>query len=227
MTNVLEARSVAKSFRDADRVLEVLHDVDLDLPAGEVAAVVGPSGSGKSTLLYVLGGLLRPDRGEVRVSGESLWSLPMRALARKRNGGLGFVFQQACLLPDFTAVENVSLPGRIAGRSRKWCESRACELLAAVGLSERAGHFPAALSGGEQQRVALCRALLLEPPVVLADEPTGSLDHDSAELVMRLLLDLARERNAALLLVTHNLEIAGRCGTIWKLERGRLEHASR
>ncbi len=224
---LLEARGLAKTYRDAGRIVEVLVEVDLTLGAGEVAAVTGPSGSGKSTLLYCLGGLLRPDRGEVCIEGDSLWQLSPAMLARKRNAHLGFVFQHAGLLPDFTALENVCLAGWIAGRPRTWCEARALALLERVGLLDRAEHFPSQLSGGEQQRVAICRAVLLEPALVLADEPTGNLDRESAEEVVNLLLGVVRDGQRALLVVTHNRELAQRCGTMLKLERGRLERLSR
>jgi lipoprotein-releasing system ATP-binding protein len=200
-----------------------LVEVDLALEAGQVAAVMGPSGSGKSTLLYVLGGLLKPDRGEVWLANESLWELSPLLLARKRNRDLGFVFQHSGLLPDFTALENVCVPGWIAGRSRRWCTERARTLLDRVGLGDRADHFPVQLSGGEQQRVAICRAVLLEPLLLLADEPTGSLDRETAASVVDLLFEVARDGERALLVVTHNPALAERCGTILKLERGRLE----
>ena len=222
MSVAVSARGVVKTYRDAARAVEVLRGVDLELEPGEVAAVVGPSGSGKSTLLHLLGGLDRPDAGEIEIGGRRLDRLSPRELAAFRNRTVGFVFQFSQLLADFTALENVALPGRIAGLAGRDLERRAGALLEEVGLSDRAGHFPGQLSGGEQQRVALCRALLLEPPLVLADEPTGNLDPGSGEVVFRLLVDLQRRHGTTALVVTHNPELARRCGRMLSLEGGLL-----
>jgi lipoprotein-releasing system ATP-binding protein len=216
-------RGVGKSFVDGARRIEVLHDIDLDLAPGELAAIVGPSGSGKSTLLHVIGGLERADRGDIEVDGRRWDRMDERLLAAERNRTLGFVFQFHQLLPDFTALENVALPGRIAGRSGVAARGRAAELLAEVGLGDRAGHFPNELSGGERQRVALCRALFLDPPLLLADEPTGNLDPAAAEGVFELFLSLRARQGTTTVLVTHNPELARRCATIRRLEGGRLE----
>jgi lipoprotein-releasing system ATP-binding protein len=220
----VQARGLRKTYRDGLREVEVLRGVDLDIEAGELLAVVGPSGSGKSTLLHLLGGLDRPDAhdGSIHIGGEDLAGLNDRRLASFRNRTIGFVFQFHQLLPDFTAVENVMLPGRIAGRSPSQTYRAACELLEEVGLAERLEHFPSQLSGGERQRVALCRALLLEPPLLLADEPTGNLDPVSGERVLSLLLDLQARHGTTVVLVTHNPEVAERCGRISRLERGFL-----
>jgi lipoprotein-releasing system ATP-binding protein len=190
--------------------------------AGRTWRWSGPSGSGKSTLLHLLGALDRPDAGRIEVAGQDLAELRGAELAAFRNRTLGFVFQFHQLLPDFTALENVALPGRIAGRGARETRERAAALLAEVGLEERGGHFPGQLSGGERQRVALCRALLLEPPLLLADEPTGNLDPESGEQVFGLLVELQAEHRTTTVLVTHNPGIAARCGRILTLGEGRL-----
>jgi lipoprotein-releasing system ATP-binding protein len=222
MSVAVSARGVVKSYRDAARTVEVLRGIDLELAPGEIAAVVGPSGSGKSTLLHLLGGLDRPDAGEIEIGGRRLDRLSPRELAGFRNRTVGFVFQFSQLLADFTALENVALPGRIAGLPPRDVERRASALLEEVGLVDRMDHFPSQLSGGEQQRVALCRALVLDPPLVLADEPTGNLDPASGEGVFRLLVDLQRRHGTTALVVTHNPELAGRCGRMLALDRGVL-----
>ncbi len=222
MSVAVSARGVVKTYRDAARTVAVLRGVDLELEPGEIAAVVGPSGSGKSTLLHLLGGLDRPDAGEIEVGGRRLDRLSPRELAGFRNRTVGFVFQFSQLLADFTALENVALPGRIAGRPRVPLERRAAALLEEVGLADRMEHFPSQLSGGEQQRVALCRALVLEPPLVLADEPTGNLDPASGEGVFRLLVDLQQRHGTTALVVTHNPELARRCGRMLALDGGVL-----
>jgi lipoprotein-releasing system ATP-binding protein len=216
------ARGLVRSYRDASRTVEVLRGVDLELAPGELVAVVGPSGSGKSSLLHLLGGLDRPDAGTVEVGGRRIEALSPSAMAAFRNRTVGFVFQFHQLLADFTALENVALPGRIAGRSARELEVRARALLEEVGLAERAEHFPGQLSGGEQQRVALCRALVLEPPLVLADEPTGNLDPAAGEAVFALLAALVERHGTTALVVTHNRELARRCARILVLEAGLL-----
>ncbi|MCG8459923.1 MAG: ABC transporter ATP-binding protein [Holophagales bacterium] len=219
---MIAARGVEKAYRDGSREVEVLRGVELEVARGEMVAIVGPSGSGKSTLLHLLGGLDRPDAGEVWVDGHELSRLDRRRLARFRNRHLGFVFQFHRLLPDFDALENVMLPGRIAGLPGAEVASRARSLLEEVGLAERLDHFPSQLSGGERQRVAICRALALEPSVLLADEPTGNLDPRSADRVFELLLDLQKRHRATTVLVTHNQDLAKRCATISTLENGVL-----
>ncbi len=186
----IEASGLVKGYRDGPLRVEVLRGVDLAVEPGEMVAVIGPSGSGKSTLLHLLGGLDRPDAGEVVIGGEPLSSRRGAGLAAFRNRTIGFVFQFHQLLPDFTALENVMLPGRIAGRDPRQTLERATSLLSEVGLAERLDHFPNELSGGERQRVALCRALALDPPLLLADEPTGNLDPASGDRVLELLLEL-------------------------------------
>ncbi len=211
-----------KAYLDATRRVEVLRGVDMEVAPGELVAIVGPSGSGKSTLLHLLGGLDAPDEGMVEVAGEDLAHLSGAALARFRNKMLGFVFQFHQLLPDFTALENVMLPGRIAGRDPRAAADAAEKLLAEVGLEQRLDHFPNQLSGGERQRVALCRALLLEPPLLLADEPTGNLDPATGEQVFELLRVMALRHGTTMVLVTHNPELARRCARLFLLEDGIL-----
>jgi lipoprotein-releasing system ATP-binding protein len=226
MSVAVRARGVAKSYQDGTRRIEVLRGVDLDLEPGELAAIVGPSGAGKSTLLHLLGGLDVADGGEIEVAGERLDRLGASALAAFRNRTIGFVFQFQELLPDFTALENVVMPGRIAGRELSELESRAVSLLAEVEMEERRHRFPSQLSGGERQRVALCRALLLEPPLLLADEPTGNLDPESGGRVFDLLIRLQERRGTTALVVTHNPDLAGRCARLLRLDGGVLRPKS-
>ncbi len=219
----VRARGLAKSFVDGARRVEVLRSVDLDLTAGDLVAVVGPSGSGKSTLLHILGGLERADSGSLEIGGVRWDGLGERALARERSRTLGFVFQFHQLLPDFTAVENVALPGRIAGWPARRALDRASSLLAEVGLGDRREHFPSELSGGERQRTALCRALFLDPPLLLADEPTGNLDPAAAAQVFELFLELRERSGTTTVLVTHNPDLARRCAKILRLEEGAVK----
>jgi lipoprotein-releasing system ATP-binding protein len=218
----LLASGLVKTFRDGERETQVLGGADLAVEAGEMVAIVGPSGSDKATLLHILGGLDRADQGEVRVGGESLAGRTGAELAAFRNRTIGFVFQFHQLLPDFTALENVMLPGRIAGREPRESHDRAAELLGEVGLGDRLDHLPGQLSGGERQRVALCRALALDPPLLLADEPTGNLDPASGERVLDLLLRLKELHGTTGVMVTHNPEVAERCARILVLQDGIL-----
>jgi lipoprotein-releasing system ATP-binding protein len=218
----VSARGLRKSYRDAEREVTVLRRVDLEVEPGALVAIVGPSGSGKTTLLQLLGALDTPDEGSVEIGGIDLATLDGARLARFRNQTLGFIFQFHQLLPDFTALENVMMPSRIAGRSAREALDRARSLLAEVGLEDRATHFPSQLSGGEQQRVAICRALALEPPLLLADEPTGNLDPATGRRVLDLLIELQARRGMTAVLVTHNPEVANRCANIWRLEDGIL-----
>jgi len=222
MSVAVRAVNLTKTYQDGVRRVEVLRGIDLSVEPGEIVAIVGPSGSGKSTLLHLLGALDRPDAGAVEVGGRSLAGLSGAQLAAFRNSTIGFVFQFHQLLPDFTALENVMLPGRIAGREPHGVLERARGLLLEVGLSERLDHFPSQLSGGERQRVALCRALALEPPLLLADEPTGNLDPASGETVFELLLAMQARHRTTGVLVTHNPEIAGRCTRTLRLDGGVL-----
>ena len=222
MSVTVRTAGLHKSYRDGVRQVEVLRGIDMAVEPGEMVAVVGPSGSGKSTLLHLLGGLDRPDTGEVEVAGKSLRGMSGAKLAEFRNRTIGFVFQFHQLLPDFTALENVMLPGRIAGLEPEQVLESARLLLVEVGLLERLDHFPNQLSGGERQRVALCRALVLEPPLLLADEPTGNLDPESGEQVFQLMLELQARHGTTGVLVTHNPEIAARCTRILRLDVGHL-----
>ncbi len=202
--------------------VEVLRGVSLHVAAGEAVAVTGPSGSGKTTLLQIIGALDRPDAGEVRVNGRELGGLDEEARAAFRNREVGFVFQAHHLLPQLTALENVLVPAW-AGCVTRETEERARDLLARVGLAERLSHFPGQLSGGERQRVALARALVLSPCLLLADEPTGALDHANALALIELLLDLNREARTTLIVVTHAEDCAARMGRRVALVDGKVE----
>ena len=220
---VLEARGLTKDYVGGDgNPIHVLAGVDLALAPGEFVAIVGASGSGKSTLLHLLGALDDPTAGAVLLNGETYAGLSPRALAAHRNGNVGFVFQFHHLLRDFTALENVMMPMLIAGRTDLAAVERARELLRAMGLENRGDHRPAQLSGGEQQRVAVARALAMEPAVVLADEPSGNLDPANAERLHQLLTDVVRDQRRALVVVTHNRSLAGRADRILALHEGRL-----
>jgi lipoprotein-releasing system ATP-binding protein len=202
--------------------IEVLSGVDLSVTRGEFVAIVGSSGSGKSTLLHLLGALDKPSTGTVRLDGRDFGELDETALAQVRNRKIGFVFQFHHLLREFTALENVMLPLLIAGEDDTRARSRAEELLAAVGLAGRMSHRPAALSGGEQQRAAVARALAADPVLVLADEPSGNLDTANSERLHQLFARLSREFETALVVVTHNRNLAGRADRVLSLEGGRL-----
>jgi lipoprotein-releasing system ATP-binding protein len=227
MSVPVEARGLKKAYRDGARRVDVLTGIDLQVEPGEFVAVVGPSGSGKSTLLHLLGALDQPDEGAVEIGGTSLADLDARELASFRNRTIGFVFQFQELLPDFDAEENVMMPGRIAGLEVATLRRRARDLMAEVGLEERMDHYPNELSGGERQRVALCRALLLEPPLLLADEPTGNLDPKSGDQMFNLMLELQARHGTTAMVVTHNPELARRCGRLLRLESGTLQPQSR
>jgi lipoprotein-releasing system ATP-binding protein len=222
MSVAVQAHGLAKTYQDGLRRIEVLKGIDLAVEPGEMVAIVGPSGSGKSTLLHLLGALDRPTLGSVAIGGQPLEKLSGAAMAGFRNRTIGFVFQFHQLLPDFTALENVMVPGRIAGLEPRAVHANARRLLCEVGLEDRLESFPNQLSGGERQRVALCRALALEPPLLLADEPTGNLDPESGDQVFRLLLELQARHGTTGILVTHNPEIARRCRRILRLEGGSL-----
>lgn len=224
---LLEARGLARTYVMGSERIEILRSTDLALHEGEILAVVGASGSGKSTLLHLLGTLDRPDGGSIHFRGEDLLAKGDRELTRFRNRHLGFVFQFHHLLPEFTALENVALPGRIQGLSPRECEARAAELLQEVQLAARAEHKPGELSGGEQQRVAVARALFGRPALVLADEPTGNLDPGTARGLHELMYTLARRHGQAWIVVTHNEQLAQLADTIGRLEDGILRLGSR
>lgn len=207
--SVIEARNIEKSYVVDGVETKVLKGVDLSLEQGESLCLVGPSGAGKSTLLYLLGCLERPTRGQVIIEGRDMGRLGEEELSAFRNTRMGFVFQFHHLLPDFTALENVMMPLLIRGDTQKKSLREAQELLEEVGLSGRAHHKPSQLSGGEQQRIAVARALVTRPPFVFADEPTGNLDHENGMKVFDLLLGLNRELRSSLIVVTHNESVAG------------------
>ena len=218
----LELRGVRRVFRQAGTDLAVLNGIDLALAPGEIVALVGPSGAGKSTMLHLAGLLERPDAGAVLIEGEDCGGLSdeRRTLLRRR--ALGFVYQFHHLLPEFSALENVAVPQMIAGIPRSAARDKAAALLERVGLGARLTHRPARLSGGEQQRVAIARALANDPQILLADEPTGNLDHTTAASVTEVLIDIVRASGLAALIATHNLELARRLDRIVALEDGRL-----
>ena len=215
----IRAENLSKTYAGEGAPVTVFSNLSFELPVKAFAAVMGPSGVGKSTLLHLLGGIDSPDSGRVEIFGESLGELAPRERARFRNDRIGFVFQFHHLLPEFTAEENVAFPHRIAGLPAVEARRRAAEILDRVGLRDRSRHRPRALSGGEQQRVAIARALAREPGLLLADEPTGNLDADSAGAVFGLLEELHRERGMTTVLVTHNPELASRCDTIYLMSR--------
>ncbi|HEX9581332.1 MAG TPA: ABC transporter ATP-binding protein [Gemmatimonadales bacterium] len=223
MTPVLEARGVRKVYRGGGgSLVEVLNQADLGVHRGEVVAIVGASGAGKSTLLHLLGALDEPTSGEVLLDGVSLVGLPPAGRDRIRNRQLGFVFQFHHLLREFSALENVMMPLRIGGWAAEPARSRAEEVLATVGLAGRMTHRPAQLSGGEQQRCAVARALVHDPRVLLADEPSGNLDHANSGMLHDMLIGLVRTLETALVVVTHNRALAERADRILLLDGGRL-----
>jgi lipoprotein-releasing system ATP-binding protein len=222
MTALLECRGLRKVFAGGDgQPLEVLRGVELEVHRGEFVAVVGASGAGKSTLLHLLGALDRPTAGDVWLDGSRYADLDASALAELRNRKLGFVFQFHHLLREFSALENVMMPLRIGGMESRPARSRAEELLSLVGLAGRMTHRPAELSGGEQQRCAVARALVHDPSLVLADEPSGNLDHANSDRLHDVFFRLAREYETAVVVVTHNRQLAGRADRILMLEDGR------
>jgi lipoprotein-releasing system ATP-binding protein len=219
----LELAAVKRVFRQGGVELAVLNGIDLVLRPGELVALVGPSGAGKSTLLHLAGLLERPSAGEIRIAGEECGDLSDERRTLLRRAALGFVYQFHHLLPEFSALENVMIPQMIAGVARTAARDKATALLRRVGLGERLSHRPARLSGGEQQRVAIVRALANDPRVLLADEPTGNLDHATGDSVMAALIEMTRATGLAALIATHNLDLARRLDRIVVLEDGKLK----
>jgi putative ABC transport system ATP-binding protein len=217
---IISVEHVFKSVTDSTGTLDILRDIDFKLAAGETCAIVGASGSGKSTLLSIIAGLDTPSKGTVRLRGQDIFSVDEDARALLRAKSLGFVFQSFQLMGNYSALENVMLPLELAGR--KDARKAASEMLARVGLSSRLSAYPKTLSGGEQQRVALARAFVVQPSVLLADEPTGSLDHATGESIMSLMFELNAELGTTLVLVTHDRGIAARCQRVITIEAGQI-----
>ena len=219
---LLQCDNLCKRYQEGTVQTDVLHDVSFSIAEGEMMAIVGTSGSGKSTLLHLLGGLDTPTSGDVIFSGQPMSSLSSAAKAELRNQKLGFIYQFHHLLPDFTALENVAMPLLLGKKKPAEINSRALEMLKAVGLDHRASHRPSELSGGERQRVAIARALVNNPRLVLADEPTGNLDAKNADSIFKLLGELNQSQGTAFLVVTHDLQLAKRMGRQLEMRDGRL-----
>ncbi len=220
--SMLKVQRLTKTYATAAGPLTVLHEVSFDLVAGATLAIVGPSGSGKTTLLGLCAGLDRPSGGTVALAGESIGELSEDARALVRNRHVGFVFQNFQLIPTLTALENVLVPVELRGEGGAAAEGEARGLLARVGLGERCDHYPVQLSGGEQQRVALARAFMNRPKILFCDEPTGNLDGDTAQAMVDLIFGLNREKQTTLVLVTHDLELAGKCQRVIRLRSGAV-----
>jgi len=219
----LSAQGLIKRFPQGDQEVEILHGIDLDLREGEIIAIIGPSGAGKSTLLHLLGLMEQPSSGTLKIQSVEVQSLSPKERARLRNEYIGFLFQFHHLLPELTVLENVMLPARISGASEHQSAAQAAMLLDTIGLRGHLYKKPMNLSGGEQQRVALARALMNEPALILADEPTGNLDKETGEGVLKLLWEESRRRNATAVIVTHQEEIARRADRTIRLRDGRIE----
>jgi lipoprotein-releasing system ATP-binding protein len=220
---VIKAKGISRGFRQGPKRVQVLNDVELQVPAGTSMAIVGASGAGKSTLLHILGGLDKPDEGEVFVDGQSLWQLSDSDRSDLRKSRMGFIYQFHHLLPEFTALENVAMPLLIRGETTAVAAKRATDLLDKVGLTQRLDHKPGELSGGERQRAAVARALVGNPGCVLGDEPTGNLDERTANQVFDQLIELNTELNTSLILVTHDMSLAAKMNQRFELHLGSLK----
>jgi lipoprotein-releasing system ATP-binding protein len=224
MDNLIEARDLTKIYKTPGAEIVVFEGVHLDVKKGAMVAVIGPSGAGKSTLLHLLGGLDTPTRGSVLFKTDNIFKWNNQELAQFRNRHIGFVFQFHHLLPEFTAIENTMMPILIRGQGRSGTEGAARHILERVGLSHRLEHKVGELSGGEQQRVAIARALIGEPEALLADEPTGNLDHRTGEAIFQMIRELHAERGLTSVLVTHNERLAVQCDEVWELDAGVFRH---
>lgn len=224
VNSILSGRDIRKTYKHEykDGHLTVLDNVSITIEKGSVVTVVGASGCGKSTLLHILGGLDRPDSGIIEWKGTSIYDMDTETLAQFRNRNLGFVFQFHHLLPEFTALENIMMPALISGGAVEEAQRRAYSLLEQFGIPERAEHRPTQLSGGEQQRVAMARALMNNPELLLADEPTGNLDEKNTEILLDLLFSLRQEEDVSILLITHEKDIARRSDIVYELSKGKL-----
>lgn len=220
--SILKTRDLTKTYQSGDHQLTVLDRVSIKVPQGATAAIVGPSGSGKTTLLGLCAGLDRATSGTVELGNQDISGFDEDARARLRSESVGFIFQNFQLMPTLTALENVLAPGELSGVQNGKLTDRAAELLARVGLAERMDHYPNQLSGGEQQRVAIARAFIHRPKILFADEPTGNLDEEASEVVEEMLFDLNRELGTALVLVTHDLELAKKASLVFRLKGGKL-----
>jgi lipoprotein-releasing system ATP-binding protein len=217
---ILSTKCITKAYQMDESRLEVLKGVDIDIAQGEAICIMGVSGAGKSTLLHILGTLDMPSLGKVYYRGEDLTKKTDDQLASFRNKKMGFVFQFHHLLPELTALENVSLPARVGGKSRVQAENKAMQLLKLLGLDERAHHYPSELSGGERQRVAIARALVNDPEILFADEPTGNLDSENGKVIQDLFFQLQKDLKLTLIVVTHDMDFANRFPKLYKLKNG-------
>jgi lipoprotein-releasing system ATP-binding protein len=221
---LIEAKDIHKRYQEGRKTIEVLKGVSLTLEANEFIALVGPSGAGKSTLLHILGGLDMPTKGTVLFEGGKLYGMSDAQLSQTRNRSIGFIFQFYNLLPEFTVLENALMPALISGSSRAEAMERAMSLLKRVGLAERITHFPSQLSGGEQQRTAIVRALMNRPKVLLCDEPTGNLDSETGAQIISLIREVSTESRMGVVMVTHNADLAASARKIYRLKDGTLVH---
>ena len=224
---ILRTENITKSYQNTKRVkIDVLRSVDIEIEERKISVIVGASGAGKSTLLHIMGGLDRPDSGVVYFNEKNIFSLSDDKLARFRNKNIGFVFQFHHLLPEFTAVENVAIPQMITGKSLNSASKRAMELLDAVGMLQRVNHKPAEMSGGEQQRVAVARALANDPDIILADEPTGNLDSENSEAIHKILINLRDQMGKTFVIVTHNPGLVNLADKVYEIKDGRINPGS-